>query len=199
MRNVLTAGFMALSLCALPVLAQQAATVTNVTNNSEPGKYSTADVVKASVLVTAVDAPTRTLTLKDAKGQTTKLVAGDEVKNFAQIKKGDEVVVAYVRALTLELKKGNQPLEHNESVGAVRAEPGQKPQGAVAKQVHVTSDVVAVDPKGMTITLKGPSGDVVTLPVKNAEHFKVVKVGDQVEATYTEAVAISVEPAPKKK
>jgi len=33
--------------------------------------------------------------------------------------------------------------------------------------------------------------------VQNPEQFKVVKKGDQVEATYTEALALSVEPAPK--
>jgi hypothetical protein len=36
------------------------------------------------------------------------------------------------------------------------------------------------------------------LDVQNPDHFKVVKVGDEVEVVYTEAVAISVEPAPKK-
>jgi hypothetical protein len=34
--------------------------------------------------------------------------------------------------------------------------------------------------------------------VQNPEHFKVVKVGDDVMVTYTEAVAVSVEPAKKK-
>jgi hypothetical protein len=37
----------------------------------------------------------------------------------------------------------------------------------------------------------------VTLAVRNPEQFKVVKKGDQVEVTYTEALALSVEPAPK--
>ena len=36
-----------------------------------------------------------------------------------------------------------------------------------------------------------------TLNVQNPDQFKVVKKGDQVEVTYTEALALSVEPAPK--
>jgi hypothetical protein len=59
------------------------------------------------------------------------------------------------------------------------------------------ADVVAVDPPASTISLKGPQGNVVVLDVKNPDQFKVVKVGDQVEVTYTEAVALSVEPAAK--
>jgi ribosomal protein L6P/L9E len=56
---------------------------------------------------------------------------------------------------------------------------------------------VAVDPKASTITVKGPKGNLVTLDVQNPDQFKVVKKGDQIEATYTEALALSVEPAPK--
>jgi hypothetical protein len=63
--------------------------------------------------------------------------------------------------------------------------------------VTVLADVVAVDPKKSTITLKGPAGNTVELNVQNPDHFKVVKKGDQVEAVYTEALAISVTPAPK--
>jgi hypothetical protein len=35
--------------------------------------------------------------------------------------------------------------------------------------------------------------------MKNPDHFKVVKKGDNVEAVYTEALAVSVQPAAKKK
>ena len=59
------------------------------------------------------------------------------------------------------------------------------------------AEVTAVDPQKSTITLKGPKGNVVTLDVQNPEQFKVVRKGDQVEATYTEALALSVEPAPR--
>ncbi len=34
-----------------------------------------------------------------------------------------------------------------------------------------------------------------TLDVQNPDQFKVVKKGDQIEVTYTEAMALSVEPA----
>jgi hypothetical protein len=33
--------------------------------------------------------------------------------------------------------------------------------------------------------------------LRDPEQIKLVKVGDQVEATYQEAMAVSVEPAPK--
>ena len=58
--------------------------------------------------------------------------------------------------------------------------------------------MTAVDPAKQAVTLKGPERTV-TLKVQNPDQFKLVQVGDQVEATYTEAVAISVEPKAAKK
>ena len=65
------------------------------------------------------------------------------------------------------------------------------------RQVTLVAEVTAVDPAKSTITLKGPKGKEVTLNVQNPDQFKVVKKGDQVEVTYTEALALSVESAPK--
>jgi Cu/Ag efflux protein CusF len=165
--------------------------------SSSPGKYSASAVVEATARVTAIDKATRTVTLQGAQGRVMDVVAGDEVKNFDQIRLGDTVSVQYVEALTLELKKTQGTPGVAATGAAVRAEPGQRPAGAVGRQVVVLADVVAVDQAKSTISLKGPRGNVIDLKVKDQSHFKVVKTGDQVEAVYTEAVAIEVKPAPK--
>jgi len=198
MKTSMAAGALALSLCALPALAQQAPAGARVTA-SEAGKAAVADVVTAAAVVTAIDKGSRSVTLKTASGESVDVIAGDDVRNFDQIKVGDQVVVRYARALTLELKKSGAPLERKDSAGEVRSKPGEKPGGAVARQVTVMTKVVDVNPKAKTISLQGPKGNVMVLDVKNPEHFKVVKKGDNVEAVYTEALAISVEPATKKK
>jgi hypothetical protein len=165
---------------------------------SEPGKAAVVRAVEISAQVVGLDKATRTLTLKGPKGNVMDIVAGDEVKNFDQIKLGDAVVARYAQALVFELKKtrvaaGDVAVKEL----AAKAKPGERPAVAGARQVTVLADVVAVDPKAGTITLKGPKGNEVVLPVENPDQFKVVKKGDQVEATYTEAVALSVEAAPK--
>ncbi len=165
---------------------------------SEPGKAVVARKVEISAQVMGIDKATRTLTLKGPKGNVVDLVASDEVKNFDQIKLGDFVVARYAEALTLELKKTKSAgggLEMREE--AAKAKPGERPAVAGARQVTALASVTAVDPKKSTITLKGPRGNEVTLNVQNPDQFKVVKKGDQVEVTYTEALALSVEPAPK--
>ena len=197
MKKTLIACAIALALPALPALAQKPAAGAAVVA-SEPGKAVVAQTVEASAKVVAIDKATRTVTLKDAKGRTFDVVAGEEVKRFNEVKLGDLVVVRYVQALTMELMKtkaGGPALSEREA--AVRAAAGARPGGAVGREVTAVLDVLAVDPKKMTITVKGPKGNVVELQVHNPDHFKVVKKGDQIEAVYTEAVAISVEPAPK--
>lgn len=196
MRNLTKTALLALIFSAQPGFAQQAPVGAQISTNA-PGKVSMAEGVKASALVTAIDKATRTITLKGPEGHSFDVVAGDAVKNFAQIKVNDEVVVEYIRALTLEVKKGGGPRSRVDSADAVRAKPGEKPAGAIGRQVTIVADVIDVNPKEKTITVKGPKGNIVELEVKNPDHFKVVKKGDQIEANYVEAVALSVEPAKK--
>jgi hypothetical protein len=187
----------ALAPTAVLAQAQQPPAGGAAVTSSSPGKGTAERVAKLTAEVQAVDAANRTVTLKGPRGKIVTLPVGPEVKNFDQIKAGDLVVVRYYQALTLELKKGGTAMrERTERDVADRAKPGERPAAADARQVHVIADVIAVDPKTQTVTLRGPNR-VVDLKVRDPKQFKLVKVGDQVEATYTEAAAISVEPAKK--
>jgi hypothetical protein len=196
-KTTLAALVVAMALAGSALAQQQSGATGGAVVKSEPGKATIAEAAQMSAQVVGLDKATRTVTLKGPKGNVVDIVAGDEVKNFDQIKLGDFVVARYVQALTLELMKtkGGEPVSVKE--GAARAQPGERPAAAAARQIIVLADVTAVDPKKKTITLKGPKGNVVTLDVQNPDHFKVVKKGDQVQVTYTEALAMSVEPAPK--
>lgn len=162
-----------------------------------PGKAAAAEVVKIAATVTAIDKASRAITLKGAKGNELSVIAGPEVKNFDQIRVGDMVSLEYVEALSLELKKGGgAAVARTEKAGAAAAKPGEKPAGAVGRQVTVVADVVDVNAQTHVVTLKGPQRTV-ELKVRDPEQFKLIKKGDQVEATFTEAMAIMVTPGAK--
>jgi hypothetical protein len=59
------------------------------------------------------------------------------------------------------------------------------------KEITISAQVTAIDPKNRIVTLKGPEGNefavVVDPRVKNLAH---VKVGDMVDATYIQSVAL---------
>jgi hypothetical protein len=82
--------------------------------------------------------------------------------------------------------------------GAGRAQPGDKPGAAAVRATTVTATISAIDKKAMTVTLVGPDGDATTIKARDPQKLDRVAVGDLVEITYTEALAVSVE-APAKK
>jgi len=190
--SLIAAAFSTAAIAEKPRAGEGAAIV------SEPGKAAIVQGVKISAQVIGIAKETRTITLKGPKGKVVDIVAGDKVRNFDQIKLGDMVVVRYVEALTLELKKAASASGEVTVVEEVkRAKAGEQPGVAGGRKVSALAEVVAVDPKASTITIKGPRGNEVTLDVLNPDQFKVVKKGDQIEVTYTEAIALSVESAAK--
>ncbi len=183
---------------ALPAQAQQPRAEGAAMIASAPGRAEAVRALKISATVTAIDKASRTVTLKGPQGREMPVVAGPEVRNFDQIHVGSQVVVGYVEALALELKKGASGVPARAASDAMaRAPAGGTPGAAAASRVTVTADVTALDPATQTATLKGPRRTV-DLHVPDANQFKLIAVGDKIEATYTEAVAITIEPAPKK-
>ena len=102
------------------------------------------------------------------------MTVGPDVRNFDQIKVGDTVTARYVEALTLTLKKdGNRPAQHVRHPWPRCAPAGERPAGAVGRQVEVTANVTAVDPKTQTVTLQGPK-QTVELGARSGQ-FKLIK------------------------
>ena len=167
-----------------------------------PGKVAAAHTIKLTATITAIDPKTREVTLKGPEGNEVTIEAGPRVKNFGQMKVGDKVNAEYVEALSIELKKGGgQPVAVTEHAGAGSAKAGKMPAGAAGRTVTVVADVVGLDPQAQTITLRGPQ-HTVDVKVRDPEQFKLIAKGDQVEATYAEALAMKVErvkDAPAKK
>jgi hypothetical protein len=197
-----TGSTLALALVAIasaaPALAQQPGKMEGAIISSEPGRAAAVRTVEISAKVVAIDKATRTVTLKGVQGIPVDVVAGDKVRNFDQIKLGDVVVARYVEALALDLRETKAAGgDVTVSEGSTQAKPGEPPAAAGERRITAIADIVAVDPKASTITLKGPRGNVAVLAVHNPDQFKVVKVGDQVNVTYIEALALSVEPAPE--
>ncbi|MGF6880051.1 hypothetical protein [Paraburkholderia sp. MM5477-R1] len=165
-----------------------------VTVKSEPGKVTVSGMVKTTATVVGVEPATRTVLLKDPKGKVVQVVVGEEARNFDQIKVGDVVKAEYSQALTIMLKKGNAPLTANETQTLERTPAGAKPGGSASREVTIMANVIAVNHQSGAVTLKGPQGNTVDLIVQDPEQLKRIKKGDQIQAVYTEAVAISVEP-----
>jgi Cu/Ag efflux protein CusF len=185
--------FIVAGAAAWPATAQTGAAVVG----KGPGVAVAARTVKVTATITAIDAATRAITLKGPQGREVSVIAGSEVKNFAQMKVGDEVNVEYREAVTLALKKrSTAPVGRTEEAEAGAAKAGERPAGVAGRRVSVIAEVVAVDAKTQTVTLRGPQRTI-ELKVTDPEQFKRVAKGDRVKAVYAEALAIAVTPAKK--
>ena len=150
--------------------------------------------------VTKIDAATRTVTLKNADGETS-IVAGPEVKNFAEIKVGDRFDVVYELAVAIELVKVKNPGTTSEQVttSTTTAPQGDKPGMITTNTVTATANVEAIDAAKNIVSLKGPQGNIFKVKVQNPDLMKDIAVNDQVKVVYTEAIAAVVStPAAKK-
>jgi hypothetical protein len=143
--------------------------------------------------VEAIDKADRKITLKGPEGDVFTIVAGEEVRNFKEIKVGDEVHAEYYQSVAVSLGKPGEEPEVTASVGAARAEKGKKPGAVAVETVDVVVPVRAIDRENRTVTFQGPSGILRTVGVDDGiMSYDQLKVGDTIQLRYTEAVAIWV-------
>ena len=154
--------------------------------------------VTATATVKNVDLKTRRVTLVGPDGKSFTIKAGDEVKNLPQVKVGDEVTATYYQSIAYEVRKPGEGAP-GVTVGQQldTAKPGERPGMTGARVVTVTATITGIDKDKGTVTLQGPDGDSVTVKARNPANLEKVKVGDLVDITMTEAVAIAVEPKAK--
>jgi Cu/Ag efflux protein CusF len=183
-------------LCVAPCAPAQPTGATS-TVTTTPGAVQAVQSMKTTATVSAIDPATRVVSLQRPDGQIVDVRAGPAVTNFDKIKVGDKVAADYTQALALELKKAPAGAPKRiESPPVVSRTPGDPNPGAtIAAKVTVLADVVAVNRKARTVRLRGPEGHMVDLEVQDPEQLKRVKQGDQVQAVYTEALALKLEPA----
>jgi hypothetical protein len=149
--------------------------------------------------VTKIDKKTRTIFFKNSEGES-KFVAGPEIKNFDQIKNGDRLSVTYELAVAIELikTKSDGIRSKVETSSEVTSKPGEKPTRTISNTTTIIADIINVDRAKKLVSVKGPSGKVTVVTVKNPLLLADVNVGEQVRVIYFDAMAGSIT-SPKKK
>jgi hypothetical protein len=157
--------------------------------------------VKMRGTVDAIDKDKGTVTLKGPKGGKLTLDVQDKSKLDA-VNVGDPVVATYVEALAFQLvKSGTGTPGVTAQEARVSSKPGETPAGAIGQQITATVTVTAINKKAGTVTFKGPQGNSETIKAQDPKNLDLIKVGDLVDITYTQALAVSLDKpaaAPKK-
>lgn len=151
-----------------------------------------AETIKGVSYVEKIDPQTREVTLKREDGSLVTIVAGEEVRNFDQIRVGDIVEVEITEALALALEPAfTQVRERRDEYSGYRAKLGDKPAAKTTHTVDITASVEAIDAKAREITVKGAKQTVV-LKVGDNVDLSQIKKGDNVRAVYEETISIQV-------
>jgi Cu/Ag efflux protein CusF len=163
---------------------------------SQAQQVAKANAVTAVATIQAIDSTTRSVTLRNDKGEEDTFQIGPDVKRFDEFKVGDKVRMTYYESLVFELRKPGAASNPAGTTGAAgRAAAGNLPAGAVAKEMKTTVTVKAIDPQLPSITVTTQDGRTVTRKIEDKKNLEGVMVGDRIDITYTQALIANLERA----
>ena len=148
--------------------------------------------------VEAIDASTRTLTVKDSEGNLVPITVPKSMERFSEVKVGDTITARYYDNVVIRLKPAGEPAVDTTS-DAITKSSGAIPAGTAAMQRTITATIVAIDNSVPSITFKGEKVNwTYSSRVADKAALAKVKVGDRVDITWTEALTVSVTSPAKK-
>jgi hypothetical protein len=153
------------------------------------------DAITESFTIEAINHSARIVTLKDKDGFLEDVLCGPEVQRFDALKVGDKVTFTYRESIVTAIQKPGAP-KPTQSSGVTRT-PGTAPGGTVARDMTIGTTIEAIDMKVPSVAIKTDDGRKMSFKVQNAKNLEGYKVGDKVEITYTQAMAVSVASAGK--
>jgi hypothetical protein len=146
--------------------------------------------------VEAIEQASRSVTVRDDKGDLHTITVPKSVERFSDVKIGDKLTVTYYDTITIRKKDAGEP-DVDTLSGAKTPTSGAKPAGTAAVQRTITATIDNIDMNVPSISFKGPRGWNYSSKVKDKAALSQVKVGDRVDITWTEAMLVSMAPAKK--
>ena len=162
---------------------------------TEPGAGGAIEVaaISATSKVTAVDPAKRTVTLTNEAGETNTYQLGKNVRNFDQIKVGNQVKATLLESVAIDVNKSSGSPDASAGGLVAVAPKGAMPGVVMAKTRQVSAKIVSVDPQARTVTVEGPMGGKPTIKVGPKVNLSELQAGDNVTLRMTDALAIRVE------
>ena len=161
---------------------------------AQPSVAIIAEPVEALVTVAKVNRKARTVTIRGPAGNLHVLAVPKEAQNLDQVKAGDRFKMTYAEAAAIAVSKGGTPAARMEKLVSL-APKGAKPGGYQVRTFNVAGVVEAIDYKRRLVSVRGPKGNLVSLPVSGeVKNLESVSVGDRITVTYSEALALEMVP-----
>lgn len=162
----------------------------------EPGKPGGAiiETEEVTARVSAIDGAKRSFTLTDEQGRSRTLQAPAEMRNFDQLKVGDQVRALVGMERIVQLREPQDAGENSAAGILATTSEGDKPGLLMADTVELTAVIKAMDTTQRTATLQFVDGSQRTVQVRPDVEMKPEYLGRTLMLRVTSAVAVSVEP-----
>ncbi len=161
-----------------------------------PASVSKSAMMTETATIVAIDSTNRLVSLKAEDGTVETIYAGPEVKRFAELKVGDKITFKYYESVVFSIQKPGDKPPASAPPSLVRGM-GARPAGTLSQQMTAVVTIEAIDLAVPSVTIKTDKGETMHFKIEDKSNLKGVKVGDKVQITYTQALAVSVD-APKK-
>ena len=180
-------------ILAIAGYAQQPSATAEAKTKRGAGGAIEVGAITATAKVTAVDPAKRTVTLVNEAGETNTYTLGKNVRNFDQIKVGDQVKATLLESVAVAVRKSDAAPNAGERGVVAVAPKGAMPGVVMAKTREITAKIVSIDPTARTVTAEGPMGGKPTFKVGPDVNLDQLQQGDAVTLRVTDALAIRVE------
>jgi len=160
---------------------------------SDKPSFSASQTVQLTAMVEVINHETRQVVLRGPQGKLRTITLSENAQNLDQVQVGDTVNIEYVQHMSIEVftNDGMEP-----GVGSIAAEAnaakGETPAGMIMESRVVTATVEEINIEANTFKLKWPGDEIKEYVAQDPENLKKAEVGDLVVATYTEALAMSL-------
>lgn len=134
----------------------------------------------ATATVDAIDQASRAITLRSENGNVATFTAGPEIRNLAQLKRGDRITATITERITVTVQNESLPRSASEIAAIKTAQPGVKPGAIIAEGYRLVATVKAIDTANRTADLQFVNDEIETFMVRPDVDLSKYKPGDTV-------------------
>jgi Cu/Ag efflux protein CusF len=154
------------------------------------------DNMEIQATIHEIDLESRKVVLVGPEGNLVTLAADDRVKRLEEFKVGDLVHASYWSYMMAEFRDPTpeelaQPFV--KMTETTRMPDEMDPGAVLGAVVKAVVTIEGVNRPFKAVTVKGPNGNYLTIPVKDDALLGELNIGEVVIMTYSESIALSLE------
>lgn len=161
----------------------------------------TEEVITLQGVVETVDPVSREVLIRGQSGAQTgrlvSMVVGPRVQRLNMIRPGDLVTVNYYQAIAARVVRPRAGAADPPFAGMSIAREASRPGGEITRVHAARVTITAIDRNTNAVSFVGPGGLARTVTPRNPEviaFVQTLRVGEQVDMVYEEALAVSIDP-----